>query len=175
MNTLFREKKHCSKVREWLKASFSRLGIFIQVNAVGNVSRKTKTNLNVPSEPNKLQNGTKYCKTRKRNARQKEFLDHCFLFLAFRCRVDATYGIFLEKIGIHTITEFFAAWRKKWKRNSLKWFWFSLLNEFLFFFQSNPYGLKDSGPTSDMSWTTAGLQPTTGYYSPYDPTLAAYG
>lgn len=26
-----------------------------------------------------------------------------------------------------------------------------------------------------MSWTTAGLQPTTGYYSPYDPTLAAYG
>ena len=42
-------------------------------------------------------------------------------------------------------------------------------------FQSNPYGLKDSGPTSDMSWTTAGLQPTTGYYSPYDPTLAAYG
>ncbi|CRL00315.1 CLUMA_CG013588, isoform A, partial [Clunio marinus] len=40
---------------------------------------------------------------------------------------------------------------------------------------SNPYGLKDSGPTSDMSWTTAGLQPTTGYYSPYDPTLAAYG
>lgn len=41
--------------------------------------------------------------------------------------------------------------------------------------QSNPYGLKDSGPTSDMSWTTAGLQPTTGYYSPYDPTLAAYG
>lgn len=43
------------------------------------------------------------------------------------------------------------------------------------FLQSNPYGLKDSGPTSDMSWTTAGLQPTTGYYSPYDPTLAAYG
>jgi hypothetical protein len=43
-------------------------------------------------------------------------------------------------------------------------------------FQSNPYGIKDSGPTSDMSaWTTAGLQPTTTYYSPYDPTLAAYG
>ncbi|XP_055624837.1 homeobox protein araucan-like isoform X2 [Toxorhynchites rutilus septentrionalis] len=40
---------------------------------------------------------------------------------------------------------------------------------------SNPYGLKESGPTSDMSaWTSAGLQPTTGYY-PYDPTLAAYG
>uniref|UniRef100_A0A1B0CPX1 Uncharacterized protein n=1 Tax=Lutzomyia longipalpis TaxID=7200 RepID=A0A1B0CPX1_LUTLO len=40
---------------------------------------------------------------------------------------------------------------------------------------SNPYGLKESGPTGDMSaWTSAGLQPTTGYY-PYDPTLAAYG
>ncbi|XP_058837358.1 homeobox protein araucan isoform X2 [Topomyia yanbarensis] len=40
---------------------------------------------------------------------------------------------------------------------------------------SNPYALKESGPTSDMSaWTSAGLQPTTGYY-PYDPTLAAYG
>ncbi|CAD7083060.1 unnamed protein product [Hermetia illucens] len=40
---------------------------------------------------------------------------------------------------------------------------------------SNPYGLKESGPTTDMSaWTSAGLQPTTGYY-PYDPTLAAYG
>uniref|UniRef100_A0A182WM62 Uncharacterized protein n=1 Tax=Anopheles minimus TaxID=112268 RepID=A0A182WM62_9DIPT len=40
---------------------------------------------------------------------------------------------------------------------------------------SNPYALKDSGPTSDMTaWTSAGLQPTTGYY-PYDPTLAAYG
>lgn len=52
-----------------------------------------------------------------------------------------------------------------------------LLTLFLHFvcLQSNPYGLKDSGPTSDMSWTTAGLQPTTGYYSPYDPTLAAYG
>jgi hypothetical protein len=41
------------------------------------------------------------------------------------------------------------------------------------FFQSNPYGLKENGPTSEMSWTTAGLQPTTGYYSPYDP--IAYG
>lgn len=42
--------------------------------------------------------------------------------------------------------------------------------------QSNPYGLKESsGTTGDMSaWTSAGLQPTTGYY-PYDPTLAAYG
>uniref|UniRef100_A0A182U082 Uncharacterized protein n=1 Tax=Anopheles melas TaxID=34690 RepID=A0A182U082_9DIPT len=41
--------------------------------------------------------------------------------------------------------------------------------------KSNPYALKDSGPTSDMTaWTSAGLQPTTGYY-PYDPTLAAYG
>lgn len=40
---------------------------------------------------------------------------------------------------------------------------------------SNPYALKESGPTSDMTaWTSAGLQPTTGYY-PYDPTLAAYG
>uniref|UniRef100_A0A1B0DNI2 Uncharacterized protein n=1 Tax=Phlebotomus papatasi TaxID=29031 RepID=A0A1B0DNI2_PHLPP len=42
-------------------------------------------------------------------------------------------------------------------------------------FMSNPYGLKESGPTGDMTaWTSAGLQPTTGYY-PYDPTLAAYG
>uniref|UniRef100_A0A1S4IZL4 Homeobox domain-containing protein n=3 Tax=Culex pipiens complex TaxID=518105 RepID=A0A1S4IZL4_CULQU len=40
---------------------------------------------------------------------------------------------------------------------------------------SNPYALKESGPTSDMTaWTSAGLQPTTGYY-PYDPALAAYG
>ncbi|XP_055323038.1 homeobox protein araucan-like isoform X3 [Sitodiplosis mosellana] len=41
---------------------------------------------------------------------------------------------------------------------------------------SNPYGLKDSGPPgTDMgAWTSAGLQPTTGYY-PYDPALAAYG
>ncbi|KAG4066348.1 hypothetical protein HA402_000572 [Bradysia odoriphaga] len=40
---------------------------------------------------------------------------------------------------------------------------------------SNPYALKESGPTSDMSaWTSAGLQPTAGYY-PYDPALAAYG
>ncbi|CAH1113079.1 unnamed protein product [Psylliodes chrysocephalus] len=39
----------------------------------------------------------------------------------------------------------------------------------------NPYGLKDAGGAADMSaWTSAGLQPTTGYY-PYDPTLAAYG
>lgn len=44
------------------------------------------------------------------------------------------------------------------------------------FLQSNPYGIKDSGPNSDMSaWTTAGLQPTTTYYSPYDPTFTAYG
>lgn len=42
-------------------------------------------------------------------------------------------------------------------------------------FQSNPYALKDSGSSADMgAWTSAGLQPTTGYY-PYDPTLAAYG
>lgn len=42
--------------------------------------------------------------------------------------------------------------------------------------QSNPYGLKESGPPgADMgAWTSAGLQPTTGYY-PYDPALAAYG
>lgn len=41
--------------------------------------------------------------------------------------------------------------------------------------QSNPYGLKEGGSTAEMSaWTSAGLQPSTGYY-PYDPTLAAYG
>lgn len=42
--------------------------------------------------------------------------------------------------------------------------------------QGNPYGLKEGGPPgTDMSaWTSAGLQPATGYY-PYDPTLAAYG
>lgn len=41
--------------------------------------------------------------------------------------------------------------------------------------QSNPYGLKDSGATSDMTaWTSAGLQPTSSYY-PYDHSLAAYG
>ncbi|CAG9821576.1 unnamed protein product [Phaedon cochleariae] len=40
---------------------------------------------------------------------------------------------------------------------------------------SNPYALKDASGATDMSaWTSAGLQPTTGYY-PYDPTLAAYG
>lgn len=40
--------------------------------------------------------------------------------------------------------------------------------------QNNPYTLKETGPSSEMSaWTSAGLQPTTGYY-PYDPTLAAY-
>uniref|UniRef100_A0A336M444 CSON011356 protein n=2 Tax=Culicoides sonorensis TaxID=179676 RepID=A0A336M444_CULSO len=40
---------------------------------------------------------------------------------------------------------------------------------------SNPYALKESGPTGDMTaWTSAGLPPTTGYY-PYDPTLTAYG
>ncbi|KAF4532128.1 hypothetical protein B566_EDAN004134 [Ephemera danica] len=41
--------------------------------------------------------------------------------------------------------------------------------------KSNPYGLKDGSSTADVTaWTSAGLQPTTGYY-PYDPTLAAYG
>ncbi|TMW46005.1 hypothetical protein DOY81_008915 [Sarcophaga bullata] len=36
---------------------------------------------------------------------------------------------------------------------------------------SNPYSLKESTTGSDMSaWSTAGLQPTTGYYS-YDPTI----
>lgn len=47
---------------------------------------------------------------------------------------------------------------------------------FSLFKQSNPYGLKESGPPgADMgAWTSAGLQPTTGYY-PYDPALAAYG
>ncbi|KAG8223611.1 hypothetical protein J437_LFUL003479 [Ladona fulva] len=40
---------------------------------------------------------------------------------------------------------------------------------------SNPYALKDGSASADMTaWTSAGLQPTTGYY-PYDPTLAAYG
>ncbi|XP_066138961.1 homeobox protein araucan-like isoform X1 [Euwallacea fornicatus] len=40
---------------------------------------------------------------------------------------------------------------------------------------SNPYGLKDASGATDMpAWTSAGLQPTTGYY-PYDPALAAYG
>lgn len=44
-----------------------------------------------------------------------------------------------------------------------------------FYLQSNPYGLKDASGGADMpAWTSAGLQPTTGYY-PYDPTLAAYG
>lgn len=42
-------------------------------------------------------------------------------------------------------------------------------------FQSNPYGIKDTSPSTEMSaWTSASLQSTTGYYS-YDPTLAAYG
>ncbi|XP_018911022.2 homeobox protein araucan isoform X1 [Bemisia tabaci] len=40
---------------------------------------------------------------------------------------------------------------------------------------SNPYALKDGNAPGDMgAWTSAGLQPSTGYY-PYDPTLAAYG
>nr|ALD49740.1 Iroquois protein [Nilaparvata lugens] len=40
---------------------------------------------------------------------------------------------------------------------------------------SNPYGLKDGGTGPEMTaWTSAGLQPSSGYY-PYDPTLAAYG
>ncbi|XP_075229794.1 homeobox protein araucan-like isoform X2 [Lycorma delicatula] len=40
---------------------------------------------------------------------------------------------------------------------------------------SNPYGLKDGSSSAEMSaWTSAGLQPSSGYYS-YDPTLAAYG
>ncbi|XP_014098732.3 homeobox protein caupolican [Bactrocera oleae] len=39
---------------------------------------------------------------------------------------------------------------------------------------SNPYALKEGNAGSDMSaWTSASLQPTTGYYS-YDP-IAAYG
>ncbi|KAI8431036.1 hypothetical protein MSG28_001107 [Choristoneura fumiferana] len=39
--------------------------------------------------------------------------------------------------------------------------------------KSNPYALKEGG--GEMSaWTSAGLQPSGGYY-PYDPTLAAYG
>lgn len=41
--------------------------------------------------------------------------------------------------------------------------------------QSNPYTLKDSAGITDMSaWTSAGLQPTSGYY-PYDSTLTPYG
>lgn len=53
---------------------------------------------------------------------------------------------------------------------------FILKKSCAYLFQSNPYALKESGPgAADMSaWTSAGLQPTTGYY-PYDPTLAAYG
>lgn len=44
---------------------------------------------------------------------------------------------------------------------------------FVVVFQSNPYALKEGG--GEMSaWTSAGLQPSGGYY-PYDPTLAAYG
>ncbi|XP_067004044.1 homeobox protein araucan isoform X2 [Anabrus simplex] len=40
---------------------------------------------------------------------------------------------------------------------------------------SNPYALKDGSSSADMTaWSSAGLQPTTGYY-PYDPALAAYG
>ncbi|XP_034483479.1 homeobox protein araucan isoform X2 [Drosophila innubila] len=39
---------------------------------------------------------------------------------------------------------------------------------------SNPYGLKDTAAGTEMgAWTSAGLQPTTGYYS-YDP-MSAYG
>ncbi|XP_024082358.1 homeobox protein araucan-like isoform X2 [Cimex lectularius] len=38
----------------------------------------------------------------------------------------------------------------------------------------NPYGLKDTSTTGDMSPWASGLQPSSGYY-PYDPTLAAYG
>ncbi|KAL9901895.1 homeobox protein araucan-like isoform 1-T4 [Glossina fuscipes fuscipes] len=39
---------------------------------------------------------------------------------------------------------------------------------------SNPYALKDTSTGTEMSaWTSAGLQPTTGYYS-YDP-ISAYG
>ncbi|XP_034658559.1 homeobox protein araucan isoform X1 [Drosophila subobscura] len=39
---------------------------------------------------------------------------------------------------------------------------------------SNPYGLKETGSGAEMgAWTSAGLQPTTGYYS-YDP-MSAYG
>jgi len=42
------------------------------------------------------------------------------------------------------------------------------------YLQSNPYGLKDSAAGTEMgAWTSAGLQPTTGYYS-YDP-MSAYG
>lgn len=40
-------------------------------------------------------------------------------------------------------------------------------------FQSNPYALKE-GSGEMSAWTSAGLQPSGGYY-PYDPTLAAYG
>ncbi|CAH2218180.1 jg10293, partial [Pararge aegeria aegeria] len=38
---------------------------------------------------------------------------------------------------------------------------------------SNPYALKE-GSGEMSAWTSAGLQPSGGYY-PYDPTLAAYG
>lgn len=52
---------------------------------------------------------------------------------------------------------------------------FTSFNPFFFYFclQSNPYGLKDSTGSSDM-WSSASLQPSTGYYH-YDSTLAAYG
>ena len=48
------------------------------------------------------------------------------------------------------------------------------LNIFFLYFQNNPYSLKESTAGSEMTaWTSAGLQPTTGYYS-YDP-MSAYG
>lgn len=51
---------------------------------------------------------------------------------------------------------------------------FLLIVNLWFMFQSNPYGLKDTAAGTDMgAWTSAGLQPTTGYYS-YDP-MSAYG
>ncbi|KAH9627802.1 hypothetical protein HF086_000187 [Spodoptera exigua] len=50
---------------------------------------------------------------------------------------------------------------------------FYQLLELLLKIISNPYALKEGG--GEMSaWTSAGLQPSGGYY-PYDPTLAAYG
>lgn len=52
---------------------------------------------------------------------------------------------------------------------------FRCVQDDLILLQSNPYALKDGSSSADMSaWTSAGLQPTTGYY-PYDPALAAYG
>lgn len=118
----------------------------------------------------------------------REFLDHCSESmhleecLCFR-EAKESERMFLIHTAKENMQSFFSLWNcfppkvakisDFFRQLKLR----NFINFCLFrFFQSNPYGLKDSGPTSDMAgWTTAGLQPTTGYYSPYDPTLAAYG